>query len=147
MRQLGRTPVTVHAALRFTDSSGREMAFDKDTVTVGSAPDCDLCVPSTTNVGAQHAAVTNRDRRVWCKALSGDPEDLLSDTFVWVNGNHCRPTVEYLLDSGDVLAFGEVAQTYTVQFEAKGGSSAALELMMKGMMMGASDEVKKSMEG
>lgn len=79
--------------------------------------------------------------------MGADPDDLMADTHVWVNGNQCRPGVDYLLNPGDELVFGEAgsAPFMVVVPEAKGGS-AAMEMMMKGMLSGASDEVKKAME-
>lgn len=57
----------------------------------------------------QHAQLECKGGRVFCTALAGDPDDLLSDTHTWLNGSQLRHNVAYLLAPGAKLAFGEKA--------------------------------------
>ena len=59
------------------------------TIQIGSSKDADI-KPSGSNISPQHAEVKTGDGRTTCKALVGSEEDLLADTFTWIDGNQLR---------------------------------------------------------
>lgn len=55
----------------------------------------------------QHARLERKGGRVFCTALAGDADDLLSDTHTWLDGSQLRHGVAYMVAPGAQLAFGE----------------------------------------
>lgn len=125
---------------------GTAIPIAKDVFTVGSASDADLRVTNSA-VEQRHAQLERKGGRVFITALAGDPDDLLSDTHTWLNDSELRHGVAYLVAPGSRLSFGSQEQQYTLQFEEVGSASPAMEMLMKGMASGGSDEVRKQLEG
>ena len=53
--------------------------------------------------------------------------------------------VAYLIKSGCTLAFGELSQAFTVEFEEQLANTQALEMMIKGMASQASEDVRNEL--
>ena len=54
------------------------------TIQIGSSNDADIR-PSGGNISPQHAEVKTGQGRTTCTALVGSEEDILADTFTWID--------------------------------------------------------------
>eukprot|EP01023_Acetabularia_acetabulum_P005401 TRINITY_DN121_c0_g2_i2.p2 TRINITY_DN121_c0_g2~~TRINITY_DN121_c0_g2_i2.p2 ORF type:complete len:176 (+),score=28.02 TRINITY_DN121_c0_g2_i2:110-637(+) len=122
-----------------------DIVVDQEEYTVGKSDTSNLKI-SGSNVRDEHAKILIQGSRVKCVAVLGEGAKLLDPTFTWLEGTEMRNGVEYLVESGDKLTFGEEDQNvFVVEYEQKEGqSTAVMEMMMKGMAK--SKEVQEALE-
>lgn len=86
--------------LLVTDPAGKlsHKAFRKDVVTVGTAPDCDICIPDE-YASRHHARFSITHRGLLC-------EDLHSTNGTWAGGAR---VIEKLLQDGDTVIVGQTS--------------------------------------
>lgn len=118
----------------------------KPVVVVGCQAQADVKLVGQ-QVDAEHAKLELKGGRLFCTALSGDPELLLSPTRCWLDGSEMRAGVAYMVAPGACLAFGTPENTVTVQFAEQGGSNAMADMLFKGMASQASEEVQQHLDG
>ena len=69
-------------------------------MTIGSGAGCQLRL-SGGKVEKEHARITPKGGRVLCRALTGDPDSLRSETNVWIlPDTQLRAGVDYVLSPG-----------------------------------------------
>lgn len=88
----------------------------------------------------KHVEINVRQGQVTVEALSGDPEDLDSDTFVFLNGNPIRSRIPYLISSGAELQIGSDTPVLKLNFEEKTNVNPINEAILKSMVSGFSTE-------
>eukprot|EP01023_Acetabularia_acetabulum_P005400 TRINITY_DN121_c0_g2_i1.p1 TRINITY_DN121_c0_g2~~TRINITY_DN121_c0_g2_i1.p1 ORF type:complete len:184 (+),score=28.07 TRINITY_DN121_c0_g2_i1:110-661(+) len=123
----------------------KQIVIFQEEYTVGKSDTSNLKI-SGSNVRDEHAKILIQGSRVKCVAVLGEGAKLLDPTFTWLEGTEMRNGVEYLVESGDKLTFGEEDQNvFVVEYEQKEGqSTAVMEMMMKGMAK--SKEVQEALE-
>lgn len=78
---------------------------DEKPVTLGSGTSCQLRL-SGGKVAEEHAKITPKGGQVFCRALTGDPDNLRSDTNVWIlPDTQLRAGVDYALSPGAQVYF------------------------------------------
>ena len=96
--------------------------------TVGADQACDMTL-SGSNIEPEHARIFPRSGRLFCRALTGDPDDFKGATRTWIlPDTELRPGVDYMLAPGTQMAFGEPdGEPVTIQFEeSNAGAPCAL---------------------
>lgn len=107
---------------------------------IGSSEDADLQLQGS-DIAATHAKLEYKGGRLYCTALGGDPDLLLSPTACWMGGVELRPGVSYMVAPGTHIAIGSQGNSITCAFEET-GSSAMAEMLLKGLAASASKEVQ-----
>lgn len=107
---------------------------------IGSSEDADLPMQGS-DIVATHAKLEYKGGRLYCTALGGDPDLLLSPTACWMDGVELRPGVSYMVAPGTHIAIGSQGNSITCTFEET-GSSAMAEMLLKGLAASASKEVQ-----
>lgn len=79
-------------AVTLTLPCGTELAMPKAALVIGSAADADVRLEGS-NIAPQHVRLEHKGGRLFCTALSGDPDLLLSATHCWLDGVELRPGV------------------------------------------------------
>ena len=164
-------------------------------IQIGTEDSADLRILGS-NCFPRHAEVQRSSGRTTCMALIGDEDDLLAETFTWLDGNQLRtgcqliddleeevpgvsklllhlpkqlnhdscfiragpehlcanillmsdcnvvPGVGYLLSPASKLAFGELQNEYTIDFEEAKTDTSMIEMLIKGMASQSSQEVR-----
>eukprot|EP00891_Asterochloris_glomerata_P005257 jgi/Astpho2/5257/Aster-x0245 len=82
-------------------------------------------------VAEQHAQLSVKLGRPYCKALSGDDDDFLAPTRCWLNDNELRKGVDYLLPPDGSLAFGSQGNKWEVKFEEQGSNDPVVDMLMQ----------------
>ncbi|KAK9839564.1 hypothetical protein WJX84_008242 [Apatococcus fuscideae] len=131
------------AGARLTLSDGSVLAITEAKMLVGSSPDSDLRL-SNPRVQEQHAELEMRGGSLYLTALHGDPEDIRSESFTWLNGAPLRPGVAYLLGTGAELDFGSQGDSCKIDFHQKAGDSSMMEMLMKNMA--SSEDVRRQLD-
>ncbi|PRW56301.1 hypothetical protein C2E21_5063 [Chlorella sorokiniana] len=124
---------------------GTTVAMPSSSLVLGSAADADLQLEGS-GVAAQHARLEWKGGRLFCTALSADPDLLLAPTNCWLDGVELRPGVSYMVAPGARLAVGTQDNSLAFAFQ-EGGSSAMTEMLMKGLAASASKEVQDKLQG
>lgn len=96
--------MTLRLALSMRDAVLRTYAFEKERITIGRLPTCDVVVENLA-LSREHAAIT-RDHGEWVV------RDLGSRNGVFVNGQQ-KPA--HALASGDVIGLGKFSLTVTLE--------------------------------
>lgn len=75
-------------------------------------------------------------------ALKGDPEDLESESFTWMNENPLRSGVPYLVSSEAVLHFGSSDAKWTIESKESSNMNPLTESLLQSMVSTFSKEGK-----
>jgi hypothetical protein len=92
--------------------------------------------------------LTTKGKQLFLTALVG--EEVFDASATWIDGDEARPRVAYVLSSGSALEFaarGEPRAAFTVAFEEPSGANPLVEMLLRGAAAGASDEVKRALDG
>lgn len=120
---------------------GKNIKMDKPCYIIGSNSTADIVIPTA---HPEHAELHQRRGRLILKARTGDPDNILSSTGVFLQQAELRPGVDYLVAPNSTITLGSTS--LTVDFTEQGGSNALAEMLLKGMAGNASDEVKRQLD-
>ena len=74
----------------------------QEVVSIGTSPKADMQV-SGSNIAEQHAELTQKYNRTYCKALAGDEQDVTSSSYTWLDDSESTLRTGKLLTAAGCL--------------------------------------------
>lgn len=90
----------------------------------------------------QHARLEWKNGQLMLTALGGNPDDLESESFTWMNENSLRSGVLYLVSTGAVLHFGSSDVKWTIECKESSNMNPLSESLLQSMVSTFSQEGK-----
>lgn len=92
----------------------------------------------------EHAKIELKSGRVFCTALQSNQDDLISQANVWIDGVQIIFGVSYIVAPRSKITFGlSDSDGVVLEFEEGAANDEVMNLLIKGMVSGASPEVKE----
>ena len=74
----------------------------QEVVSIGASPKADMQI-SGSNIAEQHAEISQKYNRTYCKALAGDEQDVTSSSYTWLDDSESSLRTGKLLTAAGYL--------------------------------------------